>query len=897
MAKLFLTQNRNKIKFLKTSVLLLIVLCLFIPIIPNTSSQTEPPSYGDWIISDTTQKKNCEIPLDGDLIIENGGSLTLINVKLIMQDLTGITVESGGSFYVYNSEIVGSTKSDFYEFVVYGTMRIDNSFVNETWGPDAGNMVESGIQILSDDVIISNSTISNAKETGIGIYYASPKILNCNIINNNYFGLIAIGSSSVIVDGCIIDNPFHNILFGENCIGTFSNSDTVGLILQDSCNINLNKVQMDYVTIQRGVTTTFRDSIITGNLYINENCHPVLLNTTHYQTKIQQLDETCSLTVKWNLNVKVKSNYTAGVSGATVQVRDNENGKFLKNFTTDNSGWVKGIVCTEYIKKIDTKEYFTPHYIIAKKGDENGNILIDIDSEKKLSITISNLTENYPPCEPKNILPSSTHNPTPKLTWDPSLDLNLDPITYHIDIWEGPIRNNTKIINNVTVTDSYYNIFYSLLYSESYYVNIYAMDDKGEKSYTITHKLQLTNQQPSAPEISITPTNPRTTDDITCRIVALSKDYDYDPFDKVVYTYKWYRNGNLRGEFTVTDTDELSQTIPSIKTQKDDLWKCVITPNDGIVNGVNAKAEITIINSKPIIQNPIKSFNIREDHIDNHTVNLTKVFKDEDNDPLYFYQKDQGEICVTINQETGMVTFEPDQDWNGEEYIILVANDSISEIESGFEITVTPYNDMPLVIHTKNKTVMNNEWLNFTISANDVDNDQLTFKSNITSENFHLNSKSGEIKFHPTEEDIGTIEVIISVDDNNGSKAYDVFYITVEDDDPGSNVDNLNNLTFLLYLIILFLVIFFIILFILTLKKNEKDQHIDRYPSEKPIQSIPHEIIETSEPIRPPAIPEEDRSEVQTGCPYCGSQLNVYGDGSTLCRNCGARGIQRHYNK
>ena len=112
--------------------------------------------------------------------------MTLNFVVLKMKNLQSITVESGGSFYVHDSVIEGLTKSDFYKFFVYGTMRIDNSYVNETWGPDFGDMSKSGIQILSDDVIISDSTISNAKETAVGINSGTAEIINCKIINNEY---------------------------------------------------------------------------------------------------------------------------------------------------------------------------------------------------------------------------------------------------------------------------------------------------------------------------------------------------------------------------------------------------------------------------------------------------------------------------------------------------------------------------------------------------------------------------------------------------------------------------------------------------------------------------------------------------------------------------------------
>ncbi|UCF07509.1 MAG: hypothetical protein JSW28_07625, partial [Thermoplasmata archaeon] len=47
-----------------------------------TFSQTPPPAEGDWVISDTTTITDETVILRGNLIITDGGVLTLDNVVL-----------------------------------------------------------------------------------------------------------------------------------------------------------------------------------------------------------------------------------------------------------------------------------------------------------------------------------------------------------------------------------------------------------------------------------------------------------------------------------------------------------------------------------------------------------------------------------------------------------------------------------------------------------------------------------------------------------------------------------------------------------------------------------------------------------------------------------------------
>ncbi len=67
--------------------------------------------------------------------------------------------------------------------------------------------------------------------------------------------------------------------------------------------------------------------------------------------------------VQWYLNVKVEDSLGTPVVGANVRIKDNPNGTYDKNFTTDNNGYVRWIVLTEYWANSTTKIYYTPYNI------------------------------------------------------------------------------------------------------------------------------------------------------------------------------------------------------------------------------------------------------------------------------------------------------------------------------------------------------------------------------------------------------------------------------------------------------------------------------------------------------------------------------------------------------
>ncbi|MBM3131678.1 MAG: hypothetical protein FJZ95_01420 [Chloroflexi bacterium] len=89
---------------------------------------------------------------------------------------------------------------------------------------------------------------------------------------------------------------------------------------------------------------------------------------------------------------------------------------------------------------------------------------------------------------------------------------------------------------------------------------------------------------PAAPVVKIVPDLPRYGDDLVCTVTTESTDPEGDP---VSYSYAWFKDGILQPELT-TDTVDASYT------EWGETWRCVVTPNDGILDGPSAEGEGSI---------------------------------------------------------------------------------------------------------------------------------------------------------------------------------------------------------------------------------------------------------------------------------------------------------------
>ena len=191
-------------KLLSVFVVLIMVSVVFSGVVDKYFSEVGSPTANqpnpyDWIIEDgdVVVRSDEELILNGDLIIKPGGNLTLNNVNLkfnsTLSNSLKLEVQANntgnyskmGELNILNSNItITDPDGDHYfEFIIKGNATIYNTKLSYIGGSDP----VSGIQIYSDNVIISKCTIEHCKYSGL--YISADPIIFENTISGNKYGI------------------------------------------------------------------------------------------------------------------------------------------------------------------------------------------------------------------------------------------------------------------------------------------------------------------------------------------------------------------------------------------------------------------------------------------------------------------------------------------------------------------------------------------------------------------------------------------------------------------------------------------------------------------------------------------------------------------------------------
>ena len=186
--------------------LLLLTGCVQQPTEAPTPTLTgEPPKTGDWIITGQQSFEDRSITLNGNLIIKRSGTLTLKGIRLLVNaSFNGqykISVEPGGSMYVYGSTITAANPEHRFAFIVSGSAfeMKDSELHGVGWGPDAELWEAKDIMSGSNGLVVTTTKA----------------IIEGNLLSNNHVGVILAGTGINLSKNEIHSNKVHGIFIYE----------------------------------------------------------------------------------------------------------------------------------------------------------------------------------------------------------------------------------------------------------------------------------------------------------------------------------------------------------------------------------------------------------------------------------------------------------------------------------------------------------------------------------------------------------------------------------------------------------------------------------------------------------------------------------------------------------
>jgi hypothetical protein len=213
--------------------------------------------------------------------------------------------------------------------------------------------------------------------------------------------------------------------------------------------------------------------------------------------------------------------------------------------------------------------------------------------------------------------------------------------------------------------------------------------------------------------------------------------------------------------------------------------------------------DFTPPNHPPTIKTTLSDVNFLEDSSDSTGIQLVTAFDDEDLDVLTFYSdrddNNKENIKVEID-ESGNVTFTPDDNWNGEEDITFYGDDGTADpISQTVTVTVANVNDPPIVANLMQDFTMIEDLPidnKFDLSSvfDDVDMDptlnvnpqgplQFTYSGNV---NIEVSIENNWVSFEPKHNWNGEETITITATDPNSASVSDdvTIKVTSENDPP-----------------------------------------------------------------------------------------------------------------
>ena len=255
-----------------------------------TAAEPKPlmPSPGDWIVTGEEIHENEVIILTGNLIVQAGGNLTLINCTLYMNCTYDgqwqILVNSSGVFSILEGSTITAYNPEYeFLFYVYGSLTMRDSFLSEC-GYDWNC---PGLWLKTDEgVIIENCTITNCFYGVYCLKSSGITITGCTISQNDGCGVYCRYSSNITITNCEISSLRLGIVCRCSFNATITNcqvsqSELDGIYCRASSDITIMNCTISH-NGRFGIACWYSTGIhITGCSFIrdgvlidgNQTCH------------------------------------------------------------------------------------------------------------------------------------------------------------------------------------------------------------------------------------------------------------------------------------------------------------------------------------------------------------------------------------------------------------------------------------------------------------------------------------------------------------------------------------------------------------------------------------------------------------------------------------------------
>lgn len=333
--------------------------------------------------------------------VRDGSNFTMRNSEL--RECGGWSINSGGAglmVYTDNATIDHNLIFNNYRgIILYGSDAVaSNNTIS--WSGHTGVVATSWSNGTIENNLIEWSGTYGIKVDGrdnTKNWASNPLIKGNTIYKTGQDGInqgdalqIETSSHPVLIDNKIIDWGEDGLYIWYRC--TF---DAESLMFQpDGGNFciagagGLNWVRLTNSTLLSSINF---DVALTGT-------YVVFTNTTYDNADVAFGDSISNFTARWFLNTYVDDTLGNPLPSATIRIRDNANGTFDKNFTTDANGYVNWAALTEYFQNKSTKIEYSPYNVtVSSPGYFDAWAEVEMDGSKSITLSLQKDPGDYPP--------------------------------------------------------------------------------------------------------------------------------------------------------------------------------------------------------------------------------------------------------------------------------------------------------------------------------------------------------------------------------------------------------------------------------------------------------------------------------------------------------------------
>ncbi len=244
----------NRFSTIAAVCLLLATVFAFLPVPAGGA----PPGAGNWVLNTSDTCNGQTWVVNGDLLIQNGGTLTLTN-NCVLQVRGDINVAVGGALNVDNSELYlgdggGPFLGGFLNFGVHGSLNVTG-----------GSLVSSWLQAWNTRYVFAMWASSSVNIDG-------SEVRDCGVYDN------PLGISLYTSQATINGNDIHDCIHGIQVVGSkptitandINNNWDIGISAERGANPTINRVNVIRDNGDGGIFLMSANATINGNT-INNN--------------------------------------------------------------------------------------------------------------------------------------------------------------------------------------------------------------------------------------------------------------------------------------------------------------------------------------------------------------------------------------------------------------------------------------------------------------------------------------------------------------------------------------------------------------------------------------------------------------------------------------------------